>query len=677
MSTKAPEVAQELDILSINTIRTLAVDAVQKANSGHPGMPMGTAPMAYTLWTRFLRFNPRNPEWANRDRFVLSAGHGSMLLYSLLHLTGHDLSLDDIKKFRQWGSATPGHPEYGHTAGVETTTGPLGQGFGNAVGMALAEARLAAEFNRPGHEIIDHRTYVIASDGDIMEGVQSEAASIAGHMGLHKLTVLYDDNRITIDGGTDLTFSEDVGKRYAAYGWDVHEVDAGNDVDAIEAAIRAASDNTEQPSLIRIRTNIGYGSPNRQDSSKAHGEPLGEEETRLTKENLGWPADETFLVPDEVAAHFGEAVRRGAAWEAEWATRLEAYGSEYATEAGELERRLKGELAADWDADLAVFTPDDGPMATRTASGKVLNAAATKLPELMGGSADLAGSNNTDIDGDGDFERGAYGNRNLRFGIREHAMGAILNGMALHGAFIPYCGTFLIFSDYMRPSIRLAALMRQRVVYVYTHDSIGLGEDGPTHQPIEHLAALRAMPGLVVLRPADANETREAWRVAIERRSAPTALALTRQKLPVLGGEAAGLASADNLRRGAYVLAEAPGGEPALILIASGSEVAVTLEAWRNLTGDGIAARLVSMPSWELFEEQDEQYRDSVLPPGVDVRLAIEAGSSFGWRRWIGDHGDVIGIDRYGASAPGATNMEKFGFTPENIEDRARALLAL
>ena len=676
MSTNAPQVAQELDTLSINTIRTLAADAVQKANSGHPGMPMGTAPMAYTLWTRFLRFNPRNPAWANRDRFVLSAGHGSMLLYSLLHLTGHDLSLDDIKDFRQWGSATPGHPEYGHTAGVETTTGPLGQGFGNAVGMALAEARLAAEFNRPGHEIIDHRTYVIASDGDIMEGVQSEASSIAGHLGLHKLTVLYDDNRITIDGSTDLTFSEDVGKRYEAYGWDVHEVDAGNDVDAIEAAIQAAHDNTEQPSVICIRTNIGYGSPNRQDSSKAHGEPLGEEETRLTKENLGWPSDATFLVPDEVAAHFGEAVRRGAEWEAEWAARLEAYGSEYAANAGELERRLRGELAADWDADLAVFTPDDGPIATRAASGKVLNAAAVKLPELMGGSADLAGSNNTDIDGEGDFESGAYGSRNLRFGIREHSMGAILNGMALHGGFIPYGGTFLIFSDYMRPSIRLAALMRQRVVYVYTHDSIGLGEDGPTHQPIEHLAALRAMPGLVVLRPADANETREAWRVAIERRSGPTALALTRQKLPVLGGEAAGLASADNLRRGAYVLAEAPGGEPALILIASGSEVAVALEAWRQLMADGIEARLVSMPSWELFEEQDEEYRNSVLPPGVDARLAVEAGSSFGWRRWVGDHGDMIGIDRYGASAPGPTNMEKFGFTPQNIENRARALLA-
>ncbi len=677
MSTNAPEVAQDLDTLSINTIRTLAADAVQKANSGHPGMPMGTAAMAYTLWTRFLRFNPRNPEWANRDRFVLSAGHGSMLLYSLLHLTGHDLSLDDLKEFRQWGSATPGHPEYGHTAGVETTTGPLGQGFGNAVGMALAEARLAAEFNRPGHEIVDHRTYVIAGDGDIMEGVQSEAASIAGHLGLHKLTVLYDDNRITIDGSTDLTFSEDVGKRYEAYGWDVREVEDGNDIDAIEAAIRAANDNNEQPSFICIRTNIGYGSPNRQDTSKSHGEPLGEEELRLTKENLGWPADATFLVPDEVAAHFGAAVERGAAWEAAWTTRVEAYGNEYAADAGELERRLKGELVADWDADLAVFTPDDGPIATRAVSGKVLNAAAAKLPELLGGSADLAGSNKTDIDGEGDFERGTYDNRNLRFGIREHGMGAILNGMALHGGIIPYGATFLIFSDYMRPSIRLAALMQQRVIYVFTHDSIGVGEDGPTHQPIEQLAALRVIPGLVVLRPADANETREAWRVAIEQQSTPTALALTRQKLPVLGGEAAGLASAENLRRGAYVLAEAPGGKPALILIASGSEVAIALEAWRALTVDGIAARLVSMPSWELFDAQDEEYRNSVLPPGVDARLAVEAGCTFGWRRWVGDHGDVIGIDRYGASAPGPTNMEKFGFTPENIEKRARALLAL
>lgn len=680
MSTNASPVAQDLDTLCVNTIRTLAADAVQKANSGHPGMPMGAAPMTYALWTRLLRFNPGDPTWPNRDRFVLSAGHGSMLLYALLHLTGHDLSLDDIKEFRQWDSATPGHPEFGHTPGVETTTGPLGQGCGNAVGMALAEARLAAEFNRPGHQIIDHRTYVVAGDGDLMEGVQSEAASLAGHLGLHKLTLLYDDNLITIDGGTDISFGEDVGKRYEAYGWHVQFVEDGNDVDAIAAAMTVAGEELERPSLIRVRTNIGYGSPNRQDSSKAHGEPLGEEELRLTKENLGWPPDASFEVPAAVAEHFGGALERGAAWQAEWEARWNDYRSEHAAEAAELARRLDGELPAGWDADLPVYAADTDPLATRAASGKVLNAIARRLPELIGGSADLAGSNKTDIDGGGDFGRGNYGARNIRFGVREHAMGAILNGMALHRGFIPYGGTFLIFSDYMRPSIRLAALMKQRVIYVYTHDSIAVGEDGPTHQPVEQVASLRAMPGLAVIRPADANETNEAWRVAIQRAGAPTALVLTRQALPILGAiesSAAGAEGPEGLARGAYVVADnATGGDLDIILMASGSEVHVALIAWQSLAAGGVKARMVSMPCWELFEQQDETYRDGVLPPDVPCRLAVEAGTSFGWGRYVGLAGAVIAIDRYGASAPGPINMEKFGFSAANIEERARALLA-
>jgi transketolase len=676
MSANPSHVAQDIDTLSINTIRMLAADAVQKAASGHPGMPMGAAPMAYTLWTRFLRFNPRNPGWADRDRFVLSAGHGSMLLYALLHLTGYDVSMDDIKAFRQWGSATPGHPEYGDTPGVETTTGPLGQGFGNAVGMALAEAHLAARFNRPGHEIIDHRTYAIASDGDIMEGVQSEAASLAGHLGLHKLTVLYDDNHITIDGSTALTFSEDVEKRYAAYGWQTLRVADGNDLDAIGDALAAAGEEIERPTLIRVRTHIGYGSPNRQDSEKAHGEPLGEEEVRLTKENLGWPANASFEVPEEVAAHFGEAVARGERLEAEWAERLAVYEDAHPELAAELRRRLAGELPEGWDAALPAFDAGSPPIATRAASGKALNALAARMPELIGGSADLSGSNNTLIDGEPDLGRGAYQGRNLRFGVREHGMGAMLNGMALHGGSIPYGGTFLIFSDYMRPAVRLAALMGQQVIYVYTHDSIGLGEDGPTHQPIEHLAALRAMPNLTVIRPADANETSAAWRLAVARRSGPTALVLTRQKLPILTSIAAEIAGAENLAHGAYVLADSSDGErPEIILMATGSEVHAALLAWQQLSADGIAARLVSMPSWELFEEQDRAYRDRVLPPAVETRLAVEAASSFGWHRYVGPAGDLIAIDRYGASAPGATNMAKFGFTADNITARARALL--
>ena len=676
MSTNVPPVAQDLDTLCVNTIRTLAADAVQEANSGHPGMPMGAAPMAYALWMRFLRFNPEDPAWPNRDRFVLSAGHGSMLLYALLHLTGHDLSLRDIKQFRQWGSVTPGHPEFGHTPGVETTTGPLGQGFGNAVGMALAEARLGAEFNRPGHEIIDHRTYVIASDGDIMEGVQSEAASIAGHLGLHKLTVLYDDNLITIDGSTELAFSEDVEKRYESYGWHVQFVEDGNDVAALTDALASTQTEDDRPSLIRVRTNIGYGSPNRQDTSKSHGEPLGEEEVRLTKENLDWPANARFEVPAEVAGHFRGAGERGGSLQKQWQELWNSYRLTHKSEANELERRLDSRLADGWDEDLPLFVAEDGPIATRAASGKALNALAVRLPELMGGSADLAGSNKTDIVGEADFNNGVYDARNIRFGVREHGMGAILNGMALHRGFIPYGGTFLIFSDYMRPSIRLAALMGQRVIYVYTHDSIGVGEDGPTHQPIEHLASLRALPGLVVIRPADANETSEAWRVAVQCPDVPTALVLTRQKLPILSSIVADIATATNLAQGAYILADNRSGEPDIILLGSGSEVHILLQVWQRLIASGVSARVVSMPSWELFEQQDESYRDKVLPPNVEKRLAVEAGSSFGWSRYIGLSGEVISIDRYGASAPGGTNMEKFGFTPDNVEKRARALLA-
>ncbi len=675
MSTNASPVPDDLDNLCVNTIRMLAADAVQKAASGHPGMPMGTAPMAYALWTRFLRFNPENPGWANRDRFVLSAGHGSMLLYALLHLTGHEVSMQDIEDFRQWGSSTPGHPEFGHTPGVETTTGPLGQGFGNGVGMALAEARLGAEFNRPGHEIIDHRTYVLASDGDIMEGVQSEAASMAGHLGLHKLIVLYDDNRITIDGAADLTFSEDVEMRYRAYGWNTISVDEGNDVDAVANAIEAAHGETARPTLIRIRTSIGYGSPNRQDSSKSHGEPLGEEELRLTKVNLGWPADGEFYVPDAARAHFAAAVPRGAELQAEWDAAFAAYRGEYGAEAAALEERLAGGLADGWDDDLPSYDADDAPIATRAASGKALNALAPRIPGLIGGSADLAGSNKTDVDGADDFGPGAYDGRNLRFGIREHGMAAILNGMALHGGFVPYGGTFLIFSDYMRPSIRLAALMQQQVIYVFTHDSVGVGEDGPTHQPIEQVASLRAIPGVTVLRPADAGETSEAWRAAMGRTDGPTALVLTRQKLPHLATIEAGAASPAGLARGGYVVADAGAEDPKIILLATGSEVQHALIAWKNLTADGIAARVVSMPSWELFEEQDRAYREEVLPPGVSQRLAVEAGTSFGWCRYIGSCGEVISIDRFGASAPGSVNMEKFGFTAENVEARARAML--
>ena len=661
-----------LDQLCINTIRTLAMDAVQKARSGHPGLPMGAAAMAYVLWTRFLKHNPANPAWPDRDRFVLSAGHGSMLLYSLLHLTGYDLPLAELQNFRQWGSKTPGHPEHGLTPGVETTTGPLGQGFANGVGRAIAERFLAARFNRPGHTIVDHYTYAIVSDGDLMEGVAAEAASLAGHLKLGKLIYLYDDNRISIEGSTDLAFTEDRALRFQAYGWHVQQVD-GNDLEAVAEAIRAAQAETERPSLIIARTIIGYGSPHKQGTAEAHGEPLGEDEVRATKEALGWPPEPAFYIPDEALAHFRQALARGQEWEADWQRRFAAYAQAYPDLAAEWQRLMRGELPPDWDADMPTFPPDAKGMATRVASGTVINALAPRLTNLIGGSADLAPSTRTLMKGTGDFAAGHYGNRNLRFGVREHAMGAILNGMALHGGVIPFGATFLVFSDYMRPAIRLAAMMELPVIYVFTHDSIGLGEDGPTHQPVEHLAALRAIPNLTVIRPADANETVVAWRVALEHRSGPVALALTRQNVPVF--DRTRYAPAEGLRRGAYIMAEAEGGKPDLILIATGSEVQLALAAREELAKRGIAARVVNMPSWELFDRQSAEYRESVLPPEVTARLAVEAGVSQGWHRYVGPAGEVISLERFGASAPYQVAMRNLGFSVENVVARALALL--
>ncbi len=657
------------DLLCINTIRALAMDAVEQANSGHPGMPMGAAPMAYVLWTRHLRHNPRNPAWPGRDRFVLSAGHGSMLLYSLLHLTGYDLPLDELKRFRQWGSKTPGHPEHGHTPGVETTTGPLGQGFGNAVGMAMAETILAARFNRDGHTPVDYRVYVIASDGDMMEGVASEAASLAGHLGLGRLIVLYDDNHISIEGATSLAFSEDVPTRFEAYGWHTQRVADGNDLTALDRAIEAAKADP-RPSLIAVRTHIGFGSPNKQDTAEAHGAPLGKGEVALTKRALGWPEEPAFFIPDAALARFREAVPAGEALEAQWRERFDAYAGAHPALAAEWARTMRGDLPAGWTEALPVFSPRDGAMATREASGKVLNAVAPRLPELIGGSADLAPSTNTLVKGGGDYAAGRHGGRNLHFGVREHAMGAIANGLALTGGIIPYTGTFLIFSDYMRPPIRLACLMAQRVVYVFTHDSIGLGEDGPTHQPVEQLMALRAIPRLVVVRPADAVETVGAWRAALERREGPTAIALTRQKLPVQAGS-----SVEGTLRGGYVLADADGGEPQVILIGTGSEVDLAVKARTDLAKDGIRARVVSLPSFELFDAQPESYRRSVLPPDVTARVAVEAGVTFGWERYVGPKGAAVGIDRFGASAPYQAIYEHVGLTPAAVAARARGLL--
>ena len=660
-----------LDQLCINTIRTLAMDGVQKAKSGHLGMPMGAADTAYVLWTRFLKHNPANPAWPDRDRFVLSAGHGSMLLYSLLHLTGYDLPLEELKNFRQWGSHTPGHPEYGCAPGVETTTGPLGQGFANGVGMAIAERFLAATFNRPGFPIFDHFTYAIVSDGDLMEGVSHETASLAGHLGLGKLIYLYDDNDISIEGSTDLTFTEDVPARFRAYGWHVQEVD-GYDLDRIEAATRAAQTETDRPSLIVCHTHIAYGSPHLQDNAKAHGASMGEEEVRLTKEALGWPPDAQFLIPDEALAVFRQAVERGAKAEARWHESFERYRAAYPEEAALLGTLWAGKLPAGWVDALSTFAPADGPQATRDASGTVLNALAPALPTLIGGSADLAPSNRTLLKDYDDFQQATPAGRNLRFGVREHTMGSILNGMALHGGVLPYGGTCLVFSDYMRPPVRLAAMMELPVVYVWTHDSVWIGKDGPTHQPVEHLAALRAIPNLVVIRPADANETAAAWWVALERRDGPTALILTRQKLPVLFETTRN--PIQKVSRGAYVLAESSGVADALI-IATGSEVHLALEARDLLAQKGIGVRVVSMPSWELFDAQSLGYQESVLPPQATARLAIEAGVTLGWDKYTGPAGDVLGLEHFGASAPCEVLMEKFGFTAEAVVERVMRLL--
>src|SRR5882724_422901 len=676
----------DLDQLCINTIRTLSLDAVQKANSGHPGLPLGAAPMAYVLWTRFLRHNPKNPKWENRDRFLLSAGHGSMLLYSLLHLTGYDLPLDELKNFRQWGSKTPGHPEYGLTPGVEITTGPLGQGFANGVGMAMGAAHLGAKFNKEGFPLNDHYVYAIVSDGDLMEGVASEAASLAGHLQLGKLIYLYDDNKVTIEGFTKLAFSEDVPRRFEAYGWHTLTVEDGNNLDTIEAAIREARSVSTKPSLISVKTIIGYGMPTA-GTRKAHSDAPGEEAVRETKRHLGWPEDKQFYVPDEALAHFREAVDRGARQETEWNALVEKYEQQLPELGRQWRSMMKDELPGGWEAHLPNFK-DAKPMATRVASGEVINALAPHLPMLIGGSADLGVSNNTDIKGGGDFEAGSYDGRILHFGVREHAMGSTLTGISLNGGLIPFGGTFLTFSDYMRPAIRLAALSEVQVIYVFTHDSIGLGEDGPTHQPIEHLAALRAIPNLFVIRPADPAEVSEAWRLAILRRHAPTALALTRQKVGLIDRTLYG--SAEGFRRGGYILAEAEpirtgsssdrpnvqgGALPQLIVIATGSEVSLALEAREKLQAEGIATRVVSLPCWELFEQQPEDYRHEILPPAVTARLGIEAGVCQGWDRYVGPRGDVICLNRFGASAPGDIAMRELGFNVDNVSKHAKALL--
>ena len=665
------EAGESLDRLCITTMRMLAVDMVEAAKSGHPGMPLGAAPMAYVLWNKFLRHNPQNPAWADRDRFVLSAGHGSALLYALLHLTGYGLSLEEIKNFRQWESLTPGHPEYGLAPGVEATTGPLGQGFAMGVGMALAQRFLAGSFNRPGFPVIDHYTYAIVSDGDLMEGVASEAASLAGTLGLGRLICLYDNNHISIEGGTDLAFTEDVGRRFEAYHWQVLRVEDGEDLAAIEAAIKKAQAETGRPSLIMVRTHIGQGSP-KVDSASVHGEPLGPDNTKITKNNYGWPP-EAFHIPDEALAHFRKALEQGCEQQEEWEKRFKAYAAKYPTEARQLEAQLGGELPAGWEAKLPAFKPEDGPLATRAASGKVINALAPVLPNLVGGSADLAPSTKTMISGSGDMRaRGADCGRNIHFGVREHAMGAMVNGMALHGGVIPYSGTFFVFSDFMRPALRLASIMQAHSLFVFTHDSIGVGEDGPTHQPVEHLMSLRVMPGFSLIRPADANETAAAWRTALLRKR-PTALVLSRQKLPIL--DIGRYPISAGAARGAYVLADCEG-TPQIIIMATGAEVHLALGAYEELKKDKVACRVVSMPSWDIFAEQDQAYRDEVLPPAVKARLAVEAGATLGWERYVGESGKVIGLDRFGASAPGGTVFKKLGFSVENVVAKAKELLA-
>jgi transketolase len=662
-----------LDQACINTIRFLAVDAVQKAKSGHPGTPMGAATMAYTLWDRVLKHNPRNPHWPNRDRFILSPGHASMLLYALLHLTGYDLPLDELKNFRQWGSKTPGHPEYGLTPGVEVTTGPLGQGFANGVGMAIAEEWLADHYNRLGHQIIDHHVYALVSDGDLQEGITAEAASLAGTLRLGKLIYLYDDNDIQIEGPTDTVFSENVAHRFRAYGWQVLGPLDGQDIAAVENAIGEARADSRRPSLIICKTVIGYGSP-AQATAKVHGEPLGEENVREAKDTLGWPQEPAFRVPPEVLAHMRRAVERGEKAEKVWEQRMRVYRHTYPELAAELEMQLAGKLPPQWDDDLAsLFAPGSEPIATRAASGQVLNHLVKRVHALTGGSADLAPSTKTILVGYGDLGWHQYWGHNMHFGVREHAMGAIVNGMAVHGGLIPYAATFLTFSDYMRPPMRLAAMMGIQVLYVFTHDSIGLGEDGPTHQPIEQLMNLRAVPGLTVIRPADATESAEAWKAALLNNEGPTALVFTRQKLPVL--DRTELAPAEGLLQGAYVLWETGAGEPEIIIIGTGSEVHIALEAGRTLAAEGLAARVVSMPSWELFDQQESDYRDSVLPPPVKARVAVEAGIKLGWEHYVGLDGTVVGMEHFGASAPGADLYEKFNITPAAVAERARALL--
>lgn len=663
---------QTLDQLAVNTLRVLSIEAVEKAKSGHPGLPMGAAPMAYTLWTRFMKHNPANPSWANRDRFVLSAGHGSMLLYSLLHLTGYDVSLDDLQNFRQWGSLTPGHPEYGHTPGVEATTGPLGQGIAMAVGMAMTERHLAAKYNRENHNIVDHYTYVLCGDGDLMEGVAAEAISLAGHLKLGRLIVLYDSNDISLDGELSLAFSENVKQRFEACGWHVLRVEDGNDIEAISCAIAKAKNETEHPTLIEIRTTIGYGSPNKAGKSEAHGAPLGAEEIELVRKAYDWE-HEPFTVPEEVRAHFLEVKMRGQRAEQEWNEKFAAYKQAHPDLAKQFEQAMRGELPVGWDSELPSFAPEDGKVATREASGQVINVIAKTVPFFLGGSADLASSNKTMIKDEPNFMPGQYEGRNIWFGVREHAMAAIMNGMALHGGVKVYGGTFLVFADYLRPAMRLSALMDVPVIYVFTHDSIAVGEDGPTHEPIEHLPALRAIPNLTVLRPADANETIAAYRYAVSRSKGPIAMILSRQGLPILEGTKE--KATESVARGAYILSDTDG-TPDLLLIASGSEVSLALSAKQKLETKGRRIRVISMPSWELFEQQPQEYKDKVLPPDVKARVAIEMAHPLGWERYVGDKGKVLGITRFGASAPGTKLMEEYGFTPEHVVAIAEKVIA-
>jgi transketolase len=663
-----------IDQISINTIRFLAVDAIQKANSGHPGMPMGCAPIGYTLFTKYMKHNPANPNWVNRDRFILSAGHGSMLLYSLLHLCGYNLPMEQLKQFRQWGSLTPGHPEHYLTSGVETTTGPLGQGFANAIGIALAEAHTAAVFNKDDIKLIDHYIYGICSDGDLMEGVSHEAASIAGHLGLGKVIFFYDNNSITIDGKTSLAFSEDIGKRFESYNWHVQHIEDVNDLGAIDKAVKAAQLVTDKPSIIVTKTHIGFGSPHKQDTSEAHGSPLGEEEVKLTKKNLGWPEDKQFYIPDEVAENFKKAVPKGVKEEEEWNKLFASYKKKYPEDAAAFEKFWSGDFGDEWISKLPLFEDDGKKLATRSAGSKVINAIAKYLPNLIGGSADLNPSTNTYIKESGAISKGNYSGKNIHFGIREHGMASILNGMALYGGIIPYGATFLVFADYLRPALRLASLSHIKPVLVFTHDSIGLGEDGPTHQPVEHLCALRAIPGVVVIRPADANETSYAWQAAIQHKGSPVCIILTRQGLPVI--DQGKYPSAGNLLKGAYILKEASDGKPEIILMASGSEVGVTLKAAEELEAAGTKTRVVSFPSWELFEQQTESYKESVLPSNVKARVSVEAGVKQGWERYTGDNGAAVSIETFGHSAPVNVVMEKYGFTPANISATAKKVLA-